>query len=191
MKAKTTLTIQTIGMYVMQLPLLVFLITSLMPMDPEFQETMGLVLLKAFLVLAAVMVLICILHAVVSVKSAIKGEEDPTKATMIAKLSLIPWYIVNLVLCIVFTSILLNPFMMVGIPIAIALFVWVTYMLMLSTSLPDIAFFVRKKIRKDASVDKATVVSVVLLFVFCLDVIGAILLFRRSEKPAVPENDPV
>ena len=188
MKAKTTQIIQTIGMYVMQLPLFTMLITLPMPMDPAFQEGFYRVLTVAFFVLLALMIPVCILNAVVSVKSALKGEENPTKTTMVAKLALIPWYIVNLAVCFVFASIFFNPFMMLAIPFVIAFCVFVTYVLMLTTSLGDIAYFVKKKIRKDPDVTTATVICVVLLFVFCLDVIGAIMLYRQSKSPA--QDDP-
>ena len=183
MKAKTTQIIQTIGMYVMQLPLFTMLITLPMPMDPAFQEGFYRVLTVAFFVLLALMIPVCILNAVVSVKSAIKGE-DPTKVTVTAKLALIPWYIVNLAVCFVFASIFFNPFMMLAIPLVIAFCVFVTYVLMLTTSLGDITFFVKKKLQKDPSVRTATVVGVVCLFIFCLDVIGAIMLYRQSKAPA-------
>ncbi len=167
----------------MQLPLFTMLITLPMPMDPAFQEGFYKVLMIAFFVMMAVMVPICLLNAVVSVKSAVKGE-DPTKVTVTAKLALIPWYVINLAVCFVFASIFFNPFMLVALPVVIALCVFVTYALMLTTSIGDIAFFVKKKLKNDPSVRTATVVAVVFLFIFCLDVIGAIMLYRQSKAPA-------
>ena len=193
MKAKTTLLIQTIGMYVMHLPLFVLLITLPMPADPAFQESFHRVLFTIFSVMMAVMVPICVLNAVVSVKSALKGKENPAKSTMVAKLSLIPWYLLNFAVCIVFSSIFFNPFMMFAIPLIIAFSVAMTYTLMLTTSLGDIVYYLKKKMRMDEDVTTATIVAVVFLFIFCLDVIGAIMLYRQSKKlsaqaPEAPQD---
>ena len=182
MKAKTTLIIQTIGMYLMHLPLFVFLVTLPMPSDPTFRETFDIVLLIAFFALAVLMIPVCILNAVVSVKSGIKGEENPAKVTMTAKLSLIPWYILNFAICVVFSSVFFNPFMMLAIPLIVAFSFGMTYILMLTTSLGDIVYFVKKKAKKEGELGAAAVVGIVFLFIFCLDVVGAIILYRQSKK---------
>ena len=171
---------QTIGMYLMHLPLYVMLITLPMPAD-TLQESFTHALLIAFLVMTALMIPICVLNVVVSIRSALKGEEYPTKVTMIAKLSLIPWYLFNLAICIVFASIFLNPFMFLAIPLIVACFVGVTYLLMFATSIGEIVYFIKKKAKKE-HLGAATIVGVIFLFVFCLDVVGAIILYRRSKK---------
>ena len=170
---------QTIGMYVMHLPLYVAMILGFLP---GVQEGAVNGLLIATLVLMALMVPICVINVVFSLKSALKDEVDPTKATMISKLALIPWYVLNFLICLVFVGIFFNPFMMVGIPILIALTVGVTYALMLCTSVGDIAYYVKKILRKDEDVNTRTIVAVVFLFIFCLDIVGAIILYRQSQK---------
>ena len=171
----------------MYLPIFVLLVTLDMP---GFHESFSRVLLIAFLVLAALMIPICLLNAVVSIASAVKGKEDPTKATLTTKLALIPWYIMNFVVGFIFSSIFFNPFMFIAIPIVIAFFVGMTYLLMLSTSLGDIAYFVKKKIKKDEDVRAATVLAVICLFIFFLDIIGAIVLYRQSKRRAEREQTP-
>ena len=181
MKAKITMIIQTIGMYLTHLPLYVMLITLSIPKDPAFQDIFYRVLFYATLVMMALMIPVCILNAVVSIKSALKGE-DPTRVTMIAKLSLIPWYILNVVICVVIASIFFNPFMMIAIPFVVGFFVMVTYVLMICTSLGDMAYYLYNNKRKVWRDSVGMILAFICLFIFCLDVIGAIVLYRRSKS---------
>ena len=73
-----------------------------------------------------------------------------------------------------------------AIPIIIVLAVLVTYIFMLTTSLGNIAYFLRKKSVLGEPLDTATILGVVFSFIFCLDVVGAIILYRRSE--VIPEQ---
>ena len=188
MKAKTTMIIQTIGMYLTHLPLYVMLITLPMPMDPDFQSVFYRVLLYITLALMVLMIPVCILNAVTSISSAIKGKEDPTRVTMIAKLSLIPWYILNVVICAVCASIFLNPFMMIAIPFVVAFFIVVTYILMLCSSLGDITYFIYNHKRKVWRDSVGMILAFICLFIFCLDVVGAIVLYRKSQGLPLPES---
>ena len=187
MKAKITLIIQTIGMYLMHLPLYATLIIINVAMDDRLQGDLVHGLLVASFVMMLIMIPVCIVNAVVSVLSALKGG-DPTKHTMVAKLSLIPWYALNLYIGFVFVSIFFNPFTMIAIPVVVALLVGSTYALMLSTSLGDIAYAVRSV--REGGAKPAVIVGIVFSFIFCLDVIGAIILYKEFKKaPAQAQTD--
>ena len=186
MKNKVTLLIQTIGMYVMHLPLYVTLIIINLNLDADLQESITNGLFIAALVLMILMIPVCIINVVVSIISSFKGK-DSTKETMVMKLSLIPWYALNFVIGFVFVSIFFNPFMMVAIPVIIALLVSSTYILMLSTSIADIAYCVYNVIKKKWDVSPSLIFSVILLFIFCLDVVGSIVLYKKSKKLAEGE----
>ena len=179
MKAKITLTIQTIGMYLMHLPLYATLIIIHIAMDDRLQGDLIHGLLIASFVMMLIMIPLSIVNAALTAASALKGN-DPTKPTMVAKLSLIPWYALNLVIGFVFVSIFFNPFMMIAIPLVIALLVASTYLLMLSTSVGNIAYAVHS-IRK-GGVKASVLVGVVFSFIFGLDVIGAIILYKEFKK---------
>lgn len=181
MKVKTALILQTIGMYVMHLPLYAILILNKISMDVELQEAITRGLFVAFLVLLILMIPICLTNVIVSLKSALKDKVNPSKPTMAIKLCLIPWYALNFFIGYVFVSILFNPFLMIAIPFVIAILVTSTYTLMLSTSLGNIAYFIRNGIKRH-SVRPSTIVAVVFLFIFCLDVIGSIILYHKSKS---------
>ena len=187
MKAKITLIIQTIGMYLMHLPLYATLIIINIAMDERLQGDLVHGMLVASFVMMLIMIPVCIVNAVVSVLSALKGG-DPTRHTMVAKLSLIPWYALNLYIGFVFVSIFFNPFTMIAIPIVVALLVGSTYALMLSTSLGDIAYAVRSV--REGGAKPAVIVGIVFSFIFCLDVIGAIILYKEFKRaPAQVQTD--
>ena len=156
-------------------------------MDSDWLEKLSNGLLITALVLMILMIPICIVNVVVSIRSAIKGV-DPTKTTMTVKLCLIPWYALNFFIGYVFVSIFLNPFMMIAIPVIIALLVASTYILMLSTSVGDIAYLVRTIVKKDRDVRPSMIIAGILLFIFCLDVVGAIILYCKSQKTPTEEQ---
>ena len=187
MKAKITLIIQTIGMYLMHLPLYAALIIINIAMDDRLQGDLVHYMLIASFVMMLIMIFVCIVNAVVSLVSALRGN-DPTRSTMIAKLSLIPWYVLNFFIGFVFVSIFFNPFMMIAIPIVIALLIGSTYVLMLSTSLGNIVYAVRSI--KQGGAKPAVIVGVVFSFIFCADIIGAIILYKEFKKvPAQVQTD--
>ena len=183
--------IQAIGMYVMHLPLYVMIVINYLPMDVVLQEKLTKGLLIATLVLLALMIPVGILNLVVSIVSVFKGGVDPTKTTMIVKLCLIPWYALNFLIGFVFTSIFLNPFMMIAIPVIVSIFVVTTYLLMICTSFADAGYVLHKKAKKEWRLSFAVVIGVFFLFIFCLDVIGAIILYRQSKKHSAQAQAPV
>ena len=207
MKAnKVTLIAQAIGMYVMHLPLYILFVIELIPVE---NEMLAKGLLTATLILMVPVFLLCIANIVISVicdkkypftkayrreklyaedKAILKSETDPSKTVMGVKLALIPWYIMNFVMCLAIVGAFFNPFLMIGIPVAIAFFAGTTYFCMLATSLPDVGFYLRRiVIKKDEKITASRVLTVILLFIFCLDVIGSIL-FRLQNKKKLHSN---
>lgn len=184
MNAKTTSLIQTIGMYLMHLPLYILLCTINMPSDSAEGLTFGLI--RAALILMILMIPVSIVNVVASIRSAIKEDYNLPKNTMVMKLSLIPWYSLNFAIGFICVSILFNPFMMIAIPVVIGLFVTSTYLLMLTTSIGDIAYFLHGK----QKLTPAMILALVFLFLFFLDVIGAIILYKKSQAPVEQTLDP-
>jgi len=186
MKAnRITLIAQTIGMYVMYLPLYIIFIIGLLPAGDTVAVTKGL--FTTSLVLMGVVSPICITNIVMSAVSIFKGEVDLSKTVMRVKLALIPWYITNFIMCVVIVAIMLNPFLLLGIPVVIGIVAGTTYFYMLATSLPDVAYYLNKVfVKKEEKLTAGRVFAVVCLFIFCLDVIGSIILYRQNKKAALP-----
>ena len=76
-----------------------------------------------------------------------------------------------------------NPFTMFDIPVVIALAMGLTYFFMIGTSLPDVAYCLRKVyVEKTENLEKPRVITVICLFLFCLDVFAAVKFYRQNKK---------
>lgn len=183
MKAtKVTLIIQTVLMYVMHLPLYIALILLFLDSKDDSINQMIMPLILTSLILACVVFPICIINVVFSIISLFKGEYNPSKVTMIVKLALIPWFALNFVFCAVVIMGMLNPWLLIAIPFVIIITASFTYLYMVTTSLPDVAFFIRGVIRKEIKPCALTIVSIVFMFVFCFDIIGALTFYLKVRN---------
>ncbi len=113
--------------------------------------------------------------------SLIKGTYNPTKVTMIIKLILIPWYVMNFCLCVLIVVGFLNPWLMLFAPVVDCFLICITYILMLSTSIFDIAYFFNRIKKKEIFADALYIFTIIFLFSFCLDVIESIILFKNKN----------
>lgn len=169
----------------MHLPLyILFVLLSIA--DGAQAESLTQGFLLASLILTAIVFLICIANIILSILSIFKGETDLSKTVMKVKLALIPWYVVNFLMGVLIVAIFFNPFLMIGIPVAVGILAGTAYFCMLSTSLPDVAYYIRRVfIKREEERTARRVFTVIFLFIFCLDVLGAIL-FRFQNKKASP-----
>ena len=51
-----------------------------------------------------------------------------------------------------------------------------------STSLPDMAFFFHKLIKRETRIRAPFVVSIVFMFIFCLDIIGGVIFYINAKE---------
>lgn len=178
MKAnKTLLIVTTAFMYVCHLPLYTMFVLAFanIPANSDLQNTIMKNLFGTFLGLNALIFPLVIVIGVFSIISVFKGNESPTKTTMVCKLVLIPWFIINFAMCVVLLAGLLNPFFMFAIPVLIPVMICTTYVYMLATSLPDIAWAIHSLIKSEPINKGLLITSMVLQFFFCLDIAGAIM----------------
>ena len=179
---KILLIIQAIGMYVLHLPLYIALILLKTPIEEEALNAAISGLGIAFIVILVIVFPICIINAVSSFISIFKGDYNPSKTTMIVKFALIPWYIMNFFICAVIVAGLMNPWLMLTVPFAIVFLMGFTYIFMLATGLPDIAYFFNRLIKRELKVTPLLIFSLVFLFIFCLDIVGG-LTYYIEMKP--------
>lgn len=178
MKAnKILLIITTAFMYVCHLPLYAMFIMAFanIPENVDLQNEIMKGLFGTFLSLNVLIIPLVIVIGVFSIISIFKGKESPTKTTMVCKLALIPWFVINFAMCVVLIAGLLNPFFMFAIPVLIPVMICTTYVYMLATSLPDIAWAIHSLIKREPINKGLLITSMVLQFFFCLDIAGAIM----------------
>ena len=182
MKAnRVLLYVQLIAMYLMHLPLYIVMVLVNLPSSGGSDDPIGILILVS-LILSILVFLVSIVNAVFAGVSIFKGEESPTKTSMIVKLLLIPWYVMNFFFGFVLVAGFLNPWLFLAIPVLLAILIGSTYLFMLSTGLPDIAYIIRRGWTEKIKPSGLTGAGLVLLFLFCLDIVGAILIHIGTKK---------
>ena len=184
-RSRKILIIQTILLYFLILPGLTLLIII------RFNEIPTEVLI-GFLIASIVCSLLTLPLSIVSfIFSLIQKNENQKllKTSMIVKLVLIPYYVINFIYCFVLIAVAGNPWMMIGIPFIIFISFFNTYCSVLSTSLHSFVFVLKYLIKNKIKPNPATIVGLVFHFFFCIDVIGGILLclgFKDLKKVELP-----
>lgn len=107
---------------------------------------------------------------------------DETKFVMIYKIVAIPWFVANYVLCVLMMAAFLNPFLMLAIPFVIAILSSSTYLCMISTSMMDVGYEISAFRRRIIKPNAFIIISMVLGFIFCLDLLGAIFIYTQNKK---------
>lgn len=122
---------------------------------------------------------------ILSIVAGFTTKESLTKHTMITKLALIPFYVINFVAAVwlLTDGYTLSWFLL---PVFAVLLIVTTYLIMLRTSLPVLIMFIKFYIKKKIKVTPWGIISLVCLFLFCIDVVAAILLYA-IEKRNLPE----
>jgi len=126
-------------------------------------------------------ILITLTSTVFSLFNIKQNAECPYKTVMFVKLILIPWFIANFYFCLLLIGGFLNPFLLATIPLLICIEVIATYIQMISISLHSIVYYFASLIREKKKAVPLQLVSVIFHFFFCLDVVGAVMLFLKTK----------
>ena len=172
--------IQTILMYVAHIPVYIGLILFYTNIDDYMSAIM--ILLLVGIILTILVLPLCLANAIVTIINVFRKTSNPTKTIMITKICLIPWFIGNFYFCVLLIAGLLNPFLLILAPIVFCIEVSITYLLMISISIIDLGFVINKLKTKEISMSKYLVFINVLLFIFCLDTLGSILLYIKTKE---------
>lgn len=176
--SKTILIVQTIMMYVIQIPLIIGLVLLRF-----FTELDGKTILIPFIIgICANLLMIPVI--VLSILIAIKNSKDSNnciKTTIKVKIALIPWYIINFLVCFLSFAGMLNPFLIMLAPFVVGVECLVTYIYMASTSIHSALYVLSTPQGKD---DKNTkvILGIILSFICCLDIVGRILLLTEFKE---------
>ena len=168
-------------MYISHIPLYLMALSISLPDNSFLGDNPGATLISLIFAGMSVAMVVATLILIFSIISIFKGQYSPSKVTMIVKLALVPWYVLNFIISVCLCAGMLNPFLMLAIPIAIVIMVSSTYIYMIATSLPDIAWFIHILAKKKAKPTPLLIVSLVFLFFFCLDIAGGIM-FEVATK---------
>lgn len=163
------------SMYLSHVFLWLTLIFAVKDSDGSYDGAVGAMLVLFFAVMgvAALLGVFCLVFGVVNV---FRDSADPTKSTLICKLCLVPWYIVNFVFWMLVVAGFCNPWLLVGIPVVVAVGCCLTWWAMFCTGVANLSYVILLMRQGKLQVDTKLVLAIVFHFVFVLDVVGAILL---------------
>ncbi len=169
-------------MYLAHLPFYILIIMVRIPNIGELTDKLFPGLLLGGIIATALIIPICIVNVIIALISLFRGIYNPTKTTMIIKLLLIPWYIINFMICCFLVVGFLNPWLFLAAPIVLCILVAITYILMISTSLFDIAYIINKMAKKEIKVKGSIITSIIFLCMFFFDIIGSIILYIKTKE---------
>lgn len=182
MKASKPLLItQAVLMYIAHLPFYIVLIGIRLIASEESDKVFGILLLVG-LGLSILILPIAIVNLIIAFISIFKGNTNPCKTTMIIKSVLIPWYVGNFLLGLLVVGVMGNPWLFLGIPFVLSIIVCCTYIFMIGTSGYEIAYFISKMRKKEKTVTAWTIIFLILLTIFTLDLVSAIALFIIDKR---------
>ena len=181
MKAnRILLIVQAALMYTAQLPICVAFFLHHFN-EPLYQEVMSY-FVRVYVILSIVLIPVCITNMILSLVSIKKSDKNPSLLMLILKCVLIPWFVLNFAICGVLVLGMLNPFLLWAMPIVVSILVFSTYLCMVTTSLPDVAYFAGKLRKREARMTTQYVLPIVFMFIFCMDAIGALIFFISSRR---------
>ena len=172
MKASKPLLItQAILMYIAHLPFYIVLIGIRLIASEEADKVFGILLLVG-LGLSILIMPIAIVNLIIAFISIFKGNTNPC----------LTWYVGNFLLGLLVVGVMGNPWLFIGIPFVLAIIVCSTYMFMIGTSGYEMAYFINRMKKKEKPVTAWTIILLISLTIFTLDVASTIVLFIIDTK---------
>lgn len=105
------------------------------------------------------------------------------KTVMICKLALIPFFIINFIICVLLAVGMLNPFLLILGVVVMLLCLLVTYGIMLSTSVYNVGYAVYQ-VRQGEVSFLEVLMPVIFQFIYILDCVGAVMLYIKGKESA-------
>ena len=175
------LIVQAALMYLAHIPFCIaFLLKHFI--EPLYDQYMPY-LTRPYIFISIALIPVCIVNIILSLVSIRRSDKNPSLLMLILKCALMPWFVLNFAICAVITLGMLNPFLLWAMPLVVSILAFSTYLCMVSTSLPDVAYFAGKLRNKEARMMPQYVLPIVFMFIFCMDAIGALIFFITSIKP--------
>lgn len=147
-------------------------------------------LLIAALVLGIIAFFLGLSNIIVALTHIITSHKSSYFAIMIAKLALIPFFMMNFVICILVCVAILNPWLFMTSIVLVPLMVGITYGVLLVTSSYNLAHMIYALNKKQAT-SKELTIHIIFQLIFVLDVVSSIILFVKDRKSKINENKQV
>ena len=145
-------------------------------------------MLTRFSIFGAILLIIVgvfsgIASAIIALIGAISRKGNPPVfITLIVKILSLPFYYFTINMSLLLSLAMLNPFLLLGIPLQIAITLGIMYIYMLGTSLPLIIYAIVFKFKYKSKMTISLGLSIVLLFFLVFDYVGLIIYMVYHRK---------
>lgn len=120
-------------------------------------------------------------HLILGLRQSYSPTSNICRFTMLSKISLIPFFILNFVICFLFVAGAFNPFLIWSLFIIVPIMVFLTYLVLLTTSSYNIGYLMYKVRKKECTLAFGIWYSIFHL-IFCIDVFASIVLYYNEKK---------
>lgn len=171
-----------IFLYLLQVSFLTYIGLAIAFEETSFNTELLLFIPLAFGIVA---VIFGILNVVFGIIQFYKPNSNVYKVTMISKLVLIPYYVINFIISVLLLIGMLNPFLILYAFIAIPLIVVITYATMFATSTYNLGYMAYL-VKRGEKEWQELIMHFIFHFIFVLDVISSMMLvfkLKFSQNP--------
>lgn len=176
---KSFMILQTIGMYLSQIPLITIFIIAIVNKENNLSSLSDLCG-KTYRISLIVVVIIAIRNIIISFLSIRKDYKDLSIFTMVLKL-IQPWYFLNFFFSILVLIGLSNIFFLMLTPMVFVIAVFSTYTYMISISSYEIIYLIKSLIKRKIEFNWVYILSLIFMFIFVLDIPGSIIIYSKQK----------
>lgn len=163
------------SVYCMQLPFVIQLVLLMAELEIPQAVIDGVDLIS--LVFCAITIVLCFVNLLVAALDFSKKIKPPYKLTAAVKLCLIPFYVVNFIISLLFVVGTLNPFLFWLTPVFLAISLVATYIFMIGTSVHNMSYLLKQAIKTKRL---KYILYLIAHFIYVADV-GGIFILRPSS----------
>lgn len=174
-----------VSLYIWQILLITWIFLS---MNLRFISFDVDILLWISLIMGVVAFFLGLLNVFLGLRKIFNSPKCVYKSVMISKILLIPFFIINFFLCFIIVIILFNPFMFFVVPFILYLMICGAFGIVLATSSYNIGYMLNK-IRNKEKTWNDLIVYFLLQFIFILDIVSSILLFKKEAENNSNDNN--
>lgn len=138
-------------------------------------------LLITSLVLGIIAFFLGLSNIILAITHILVPHQNSYKSIMITKLALIPFFIMNFIICMLVCVAILNPWLFMTSIVIIPLMIGITYGVLLVTSSYNLAHMIRALSKKEAT-SKELTLHIIFHLIFVLDVISSVILVIKGKK---------
>lgn len=131
-----------------------------------------------------------ILNVVYAITKFSHPFEDTIRFTFITKMVAIPFFCLNFFICFIVLAGFMNPWLLIGVPLVLALEIGMTYLVLIATSSHMVVYLANKLFAREVSLE-CGLMNIVLHLFFVFDVFSSLYLFIKFRNGITSKEEQV